>query len=138
MKYQKKCIICNKIFETNYFKTSTCSNKCRTILGNQRTSEKKIEKWLESGNINLGNNSRVKGCYRKYIQDEQNNKCAICGISDVWNNKRIVFVLDHIDGHSSNNNRNNLRLVCPNCDSQLDTYKSKNKKSDRDYRKYMK
>ena len=30
-------------------------------------------------------------------------------------------------GNSSNNMRDNLRLVCPNCDSQLDTYKSKNK-----------
>jgi hypothetical protein len=27
--------------------------------------------------------------------------------------------------------RNNLRLVCHNCDSQLDTYKSKNKNSAR-------
>lgn len=26
-----------------------------------------------------------------------------------------------------------LRLICPNCDSQLDTYKSKNKNSDRIY-----
>lgn len=35
----------------------------------------------------------------------------------------------HIDGDASNNFRDNLRLVCPNCDSQLDTYKSRNKNS---------
>ena len=40
-------------------------------------------------------------------------------------------MLDPIDGNAENNNRENLRLVCPNCDSQLDTYKSKNKNSAR-------
>lgn len=39
-----------------------------------------------------------------------------------------------VDGHVSNNKRDNLRCICPNCDSQLDTYKSKNKNSDRIYR----
>ena len=41
----------------------------------------------------------------------------------------------HIDGDASNNFRDNLRLVCPNCDSQLDTYKSRNKNSTRTHRK---
>lgn len=40
----------------------------------------------------------------------------------------------HLDGHSNNNGRSNLRLICPNCDSQLETFKSKNKHSDRTYR----
>jgi len=30
--------------------------------------------------------------------------------------------------------RENYRCVCPNCDSQLDTYKSKNKNSARETR----
>ena len=60
---------------------------------------------------------------------EQNNMCAICGCKPEHNGKPLVFVLDHIDGDASNNCRDNVRLVCPNCDSQLDTFKSKNKKS---------
>lgn len=70
---------------------------------------------------------------KKYIMDEQDGKCAICGMRAEWNEKPLVFILDHIDGKANNNNRENLRLVCPNCDSQLDTYKSKNKQSDRTY-----
>ena len=46
----------------------------------------------------------------------------------------VQFVLDHIDGDASNNWKTNLRLICPNCDSQLDTYKSKNKNSARKFR----
>ena len=46
-----------------------------------------------------------------------------------WNGKPLVFILDHI----SHNERSNLRCICPNCDSQLDTYKSKNKCGERSY-----
>ena len=68
---------------------------------------------------------------KKYILEEQHNCCDLCNIPNVWNNKTLVFVLDHIDGNAANNVRTNLRLICPNCDSQLDTFKSKNKNSAR-------
>lgn len=43
-----------------------------------------------------------------------------------------------IDWNASNNKRENLRLICPNCDSQLETFKSKNKNSARrKYKKYI-
>ena len=53
----------------------------------------------------------------------------------IWNSKSINFILDHINGDASDNSEENLRLICPNCDSQLDTYKSKNKNSARTHRK---
>lgn len=62
---------------------------------------------------------------------EQENKCAICGCEPFHNGKNLIFVLDHIDGDASNNRRDNLRMICPNCDSQLETFKSKNKNSTR-------
>lgn len=54
------------------------------------------------------------------------NKCSCCGISE-WNNKPITMQLDHIDGNSNNHVLNNLRLLCPNCHSQTDTWCGKNK-----------
>lgn len=64
--------------------------------------------------------------------------CGICGMKPIWNGKELVFIIDHIDGHASNNRRDNLRCICPNCDSQLDTYKSKNKCGERSYYRYHK
>lgn len=76
--------------------------------------------------------------FKNDIINEQGGKCAICGCSQEHNGKPLVFIIDHIDGHASNNKRDNLRCICPNCDSQLDTYKSKNKIGDRYYYRYHK
>lgn len=74
--------------------------------------------------------------FKKDILEEQGNVCAICGCKPFWNGKNLVFVLDHIDGHASHNYRDNLRMICPNCDSQTDTFKSRNKNGERSYYRY--
>lgn len=56
----------------------------------------------------------IKGQYSPY-------QCAICGINE-WNHKVLTLRLDHINGYNHDNRLENLRWVCPNCDSQLDTY----------------
>ena len=38
----------------------------------------------------------------------------------------INLELHHIDGDKSNNNLNNLQLLCPNCHSYTDNFGSKN------------
>ena len=50
------------------------------------------------------------------------NWCAICSQLSTWNDKPLVLVLDHINGIHNDNRLHNLRLVCPNCDSQLSTF----------------
>ena len=77
-------------------------------------------------------------CFKDFIINEQNGVCAICSQPAIWNGKPLVFVLDHIDGNAANNRRENLRCICPNCDSQLDTFKSKNKNGARSYYRYHK
>ncbi len=52
--------------------------------------------------------------------------CAICGIGPEWQGKPMPLILDHINGVYNDNRLENLRFVCSNCDSQLDTYKSRN------------
>ena len=53
------------------------------------------------------------------------NKCDICEITE-WTGKPILIQLDHIDGNSHNHKLENLRMICPNCHSQTETYCGKN------------
>ena len=52
--------------------------------------------------------------------------CACCGIGPEWQGKPMPLILDHINGVHNDNRIENLRFVCSNCDSQLDTYKARN------------
>lgn len=88
--------------------------------------KERIKNWKLGGKID----SRQ---LRKYLI-EQNECCWECGIKE-WNGKEIVLELDHIDGDHTNSAENNLRMLCPNCHSQTDTYKSKNSGRGRHYRR---
>lgn len=97
-----------------------CSLKCQ----HEHQRDKAISNWIKSNDCCLS--SDPKHYVRKYLMECQESKCAICKIDNHWNNNVLNFVLDHINGDPYNNARNNLRLICPNCDSQLPTYKGKN------------
>lgn len=110
------------------------SGYCKDCLILVRQHEK-IQHWLETGDTGMGVNTTIRGVIREHIFNEQNGKCAICGLESQWNGQPLNFILDHIDGDASHSARDNLRLICPNCDSQLPTYKSRNKDSARTARK---
>jgi 5-methylcytosine-specific restriction endonuclease McrA len=61
---------------------------------------------------------------RRYLI-ERDRACALCGTRE-WRGQAIPLVLDQIDGDAENWALANLRMICPNCDAQLPTYKSHN------------
>jgi hypothetical protein len=57
------------------------------------------------------------------------NECALCGLPPIWKDKPLVLVLDHINGINDDYSRHNLRLLCPNCNSQTATFCGRNRAS---------
>lgn len=58
---------------------------------------------------------------------EQKGCCNKCEISE-WNGKRITLEYEHKDGDNSNNARDNVEALCPNCHSQTLTWRGRNTK----------
>ena len=54
------------------------------------------------------------------------NKCSECGLQNKWKDKKLVLVLDHINGTNDDYRLKNLRLLCPNCNSQQKTFAGRN------------
>lgn len=125
-KNKKQCEYCGKTIDTSTRNVRFCSNQCCSKF----THEQCYKDFLEN-NEKYCNGGYTPKAFKNDFLKEQDNKCAICGCEPFHNGKPLVFIIDHIDGDASNNKRENLRMVCPNCDSQLDTFKSKNKHSAR-------
>lgn len=54
------------------------------------------------------------------------HKCECCG-NTKWLDKPIKLELHHINGDNTDNRIENISLLCPNCHSYTDTYRSKNR-----------
>lgn len=53
--------------------------------------------------------------------------CVLCGQLPFHNGQLLKLQLDHINGDNKDNRLINLRMLCPNCHTQTDTFAGKNK-----------
>lgn len=123
-----------------------------TSHGNYRTLKKRLAKErIDYSHIKMGRNSNhgrrfpskaiplkevmirnstySRGCLkRRLIKDRiLEEKCSICGIDNNWEGEPLVMVLDHRNGVNNDHRLENLRLLCPNCNSQTPTFSGKQK-----------
>lgn len=112
------CLNCNNEFRhrKGHGLGKYCSNVCQQEYGYKTITLLRFN----AGEI------EDRRTLRKILSKEIKDVCFECGIKE-WNGKELSLQVDHINGDASNNNPDNLRLLCPNCHSQTDTYVAKNK-----------
>lgn len=145
----KTCEACNNIIKEQYgtgrFCNKACACRYSTLLRRQEIGQKisnslkghpnwtvTKDKWTAKRAEAHAN--RLQDYYtsakwddigmkvrRARIAEEQSYSCLMCGLSK-WREAVMRLQLDHIDGDTDNNSRENLRLLCPNCHSQTDTW----------------
>ena len=114
------CLQCNK--EVYYYPGQQHGKYCSNVCQGKHVFETKTKPKIESGNCHSA------PTLKKYLTEKKGYKCEKCSISN-WLNQLLVLHLDHIDGNADNNIPDNLRLLCPNCHSQTETFCGGNKKN---------
>jgi hypothetical protein len=84
--------------------------------------------------VKVGYGTARTRALKSYLLDCREHRCEICGLAE-WMGGSIPLELDHKDGDAANNGLDNLRLICPNCHAQTQTYKNRNIGRGRHYRR---
>ena len=101
--------------KNNVFCCSTCSNQYR--------SKETIRKWEE----NSEPTKSIPRAIRKYLIEQAGYKCEKCGWGEINESTGCSpLEIHHIDGNWTNNKRDNLQVLCPNCHSLTPNYKALN------------
>jgi hypothetical protein len=121
------CLFCGNLVYDKY-----CGAQCRKDYERKNIFEK-----IENNQpLNVGSIETEGRWCKKYLIEKYGEKCMDCG----WDKANtysghIPIELEHIDGDSSNNTANNIKLLCPNCHSLTPTYKYLNKGNGRHSRR---
>jgi len=92
----------------------------------QAESLSKLIRTIESGQYKTHSDNSIRRLVRLYLIHKHGNQCMMCGLSE-WRETPIALVSDHINGDSSNNELENFRIICNNCDATLPTFKGRNR-----------
>lgn len=106
------CIICKKPTHNKHH----CSNECRYTHDEQNREE-----------LFKNGKQKRRGIVYKFLVERDGNKCAECELPGTWRQKPLRLWVDHKDGDASNDSPKNFQLLCPNCESQTETSRGKNR-----------
>lgn len=97
----------------------------RSYYDKEAQAAKSRQTWLKKYNTTPFNELGPEN-KRRRVFEEQNHCCNKCGVNE-WQGFKIPLELEHKDGNTTNNSRENLEGLCPNCHSITDTWRGRNK-----------
>lgn len=119
---------------------SGCGRKvhAQTKVCRSCKEQEKIDLWLAGdSSVATGNGSsrEPRVFVKRYLIKTRGDACESCGFDSKREDGVSIIQMDHIDGNSTNNLIENLRLLCPNCHAMTPTYGSRNRGSGRAHRR---
>lgn len=148
MSSPSRCTKCDEVLAYPKRNNKYCSRSCSVSMNNlgkrkvrdcevcgselKPTSRKYcspecLSKRNLSEHIDKFNNGvlRNRPTIRKVLTHIRGYECDVCRLSE-WMGKPITLQVDHINGNASDDSPENLRLICPNCHSQTNTFGGRN------------
>jgi len=116
------CKWCNKVLPR---KLSFCNLKCYSLY--------KIQMMIKTESVTHNHKRAMKS----YLIETRGHQCEDCKFTK-WKEQLIPLELHHIDGNVENMELINLKLLCPNCHTLTDNYKSKNRNTNSNRKIYGK
>lgn len=104
-------------------------NTIRALLARLKadTSHWTGQGWLKYQQLKNLEDYKRQTNMKKHLIFEREHKCENCNLTE-WLGQPITLELEHTDGNKYNNDRSNLKLLCPNCHSQTSTWRGRKNK----------
>lgn len=118
------CAYCGKELTSEQRGNIYCSQFC----ANTAKKKRKIDAWLSGEDNGSRQDGQLSEAIRNYLLEKANYQCELCGwgkINPITN--KTPLEVHHIDGDYSNNQPENLQVLCPNCHSLTPNFKALNK-----------
>lgn len=115
-----KCINCDSELKHG---TKYCCHECQ----NEYQYKSRIKNWLSGKHNGMRGKTATVVWIKRYLIEQRGEKCELCGWAEINSHTgNVPIELSHKDGNFKNNKIENLELVCPNCHSLTDSYRSLN------------
>lgn len=109
--------------DTSHFLSPGELTKLRNRNGFKNNQKKPIEEYLVA-NLKVDGRRLKDGLFEAGYKER---KCERCNQGEEWQGEKLILIIDHKNGNHFDNRLENLRILCPNCNSLLPTHCSKNR-----------